>query len=74
MLENRKPTDFDRIVRPREAARLLGSSVPSLYRWCREGRLPRPTRFGPGSSGWRLSVLEAFLRRAEEANRDGEAG
>ena len=46
-----------------EVARLLGVESVTIYRWCRQGRLPC---LKPGKA-WRIrrSALEAFLRQAE---------
>ena len=48
---------------PRDPSRALGVGPVTVYRWCRQGRLPC---LKPGKS-WRIrrSALEAFLRRAE---------
>lgn len=54
------------ILRPAEAARFLSVSVQTLYRWAAQGRLPRPLRFGPRTSGWKLADLEAYIARMEQ--------
>jgi prophage regulatory protein len=58
-----RPDDktLSRIVRPSEAARLLGISRATLYRWERAGRLATRVILGPGVSGWRESDLAAFI-------------
>lgn len=52
------------IVRPTQAARLLGISRPTLYRWERAGRLAPRVILGPGVSGWREEDLAAFVAAA----------
>jgi predicted DNA-binding transcriptional regulator AlpA len=58
---------MDRIVRPLEAAELLGIGVSTLYEWLSDASaehpLPRPRKVGPRSVGWPLSELEEFIRR-----------
>ena len=53
------------IIRPREAAEYLGIGRSTLYRYVNEGVLPRPIKIGPQVTGWRLSVLDDFLRQRE---------
>jgi len=32
----------------------------SVWRWLKEGKLPNPTRFGSGTTRWRLSDIEKW--------------
>lgn len=61
------------ILRPAEAARYLGVSPQTVYRWAQTGSLPRPIKMGPRSSGWRLHDLEKFLEEREQLSRGGDA-
>ncbi len=61
------------MLRPAEAARFLGVSVQTAYRWAAIGRLPRPLKLGPRTSGWRLADLQAFLDRMEQEADGGSA-
>jgi len=55
-------TQSRRLVRTTEAARYLGVSVPTLWRWARERpNFPRPQRLGPRSSRWDLTDVDAWL-------------
>lgn len=55
---------LSRIVRPAQAARLLGISRATLYRWEAAGRLAPRVLLGPGTSGWREEDLAAFIDAA----------
>jgi len=55
---------LSQIIRPGCAARLLGISRSSLYRWEASGRLAPRVILGPGTSGWREEDLAAFLASA----------
>jgi predicted DNA-binding transcriptional regulator AlpA len=64
---------LSRIVRPAQAARLLGISRATIYRWEASGRLAPRVILGPGTSGWREDDLAAFLASAPRGGRRGEA-
>ncbi len=55
---------LSRILRPAQAARLLGISRATLYRWAAAGRLAPRVILGPGTSGWREEDLAAFIAAA----------
>lgn len=64
-------TDTDPIV-PREQARrdyLMGVHRMTVFRWIKSGRLPAPIRITKKTTGWRRSVLEAFVRSLEQEGR-----
>ena len=52
------------ILRPAQAARLLGISRATIYRWEKAGRLAPRVILGPGTSGWREEDLAAFIDAA----------
>jgi prophage regulatory protein len=58
------PAPLSRILRPAQAARLLGISRATLYRWERAGRLAPRVILGPNTSGWREEDLAAFIAEA----------
>lgn len=60
---------LSRIVRPAQAARLLGISRATLYRWESSGRLAPRVILGPNTSGWREEDLAAFIAEAPRGGR-----
>lgn len=46
-----------------------GVSVPTLWRWVKDGKFPQPVKLGPGSTRWRESDVLAW-----ERTRLAEAG
>lgn len=66
---------LDRLIRPTEAARLLGLSKSTLWRMRRRGDLPEPLKISSGAVGWRASTLEEWLDdRQAEAEAASPAG
>ena len=56
------------IYRPRAAAKYLGVSPSTLYRWAAATDFPRPIKLGRQASGWRKADLDKWLdSRAEGA-------
>lgn len=53
--------------RRKEAARLLGVSITTLWRWTRSGLLPKALKLGPNSSGWESTTIEDFLKSRRAA-------
>lgn len=52
------------ILRPAQAARLLGVSRATIYRWEKESRIPPRVILGPGTSGWREEDIAKFIDAA----------
>ena len=49
------------MLRPREAARCVGVSRPTIDRWRNAGRFPEALQLGSQAIGWRRSDLDAWL-------------
>lgn len=64
------PAPLSRILRPAHAARVLGISRATLYRWEKAGRLAPRVILGPGTSGWREEDLAAFIAAAPRGGPD----
>lgn len=41
-----------------EAALRYGVSRPTIWRWAKQGKFPKPIKLGAGSTRWRSSDLE----------------
>ena len=59
-----------RIIRPRELAKMLSLSVPTLYRMQQEGRLPQKIKFSHHAVGWLSTDIDEWL----EQNKDHRSG
>lgn len=54
-----------RILRADEVARRLGGvHRTTLWRWVQEGRLPAPTRYGRGVTGWLEEDINNWIAKA----------
>ncbi len=47
-------------LRDTEVANRYSVSRPTIWRWVKEGRFPKPIKLGIGSTRWRYSDLEAW--------------
>ena len=45
----------------REVARVLAISMPTLWRYVKQERVPQPIRLGPRVLRWRLRDIERFV-------------
>lgn len=61
---------LSRILRPAHAARVLGISRATLYRWEKAGRLAPRVILGPNTSGWKEEDLAAFIAAAPRGGPD----
>lgn len=54
-------TLVDPLIDEPNACELLGVHRSTLWRWVREGKLPKPTKLGPGVARWRASQINGFI-------------
>jgi prophage regulatory protein len=59
-----------RIMRANEVMRRLGASRTTIWRWEREGKMPRKRRVGPNIVGWREDEIEEWW--ASQNPEDGD--
>ena len=56
------------ILRPKTLCKMLGISIPTLYRWEAEGKFPvQKIKIGPNSVGYRSDAVEKWIE--EKANQ-----
>ena len=60
-----------RIVRTKELTERLGISRVTLWRWERQGRVPRKRQLGPNTVGWLESEIEAWFATTAPSDIDG---
>ena len=55
-------------IRPQGLAIMLAVHRTTLWRWVRDGHLPRPVQLGPNTVAWDSAEIDAWLvaRAAEE--------
>jgi prophage regulatory protein len=61
-----RENDFNRIVRMKELKLLLGVSNATIYRYIKLNKFPKPIQLSTNIVGWRLSVVEAWIKEREE--------
>ena len=57
----------DPILSRKAVAQHLGVSIATLFRLCRDGRLPKPIRISTNRVGWKRSTIERFIAEREAA-------
>jgi len=54
----------DAFVDKYQVCKLLSCSVATVWRWCKDGRLPKPVKFGARLTRWRVGDLRELLQRS----------
>lgn len=62
-----------RLVDVRGVAAALDISVPTAWRWNKQGILPKPLKVGPNSTRWLWSEIEAWIGARASERRAGAA-
>ena len=60
-----------KILKAGEVAKILRISKPTLYRWCAEGKFPKPIKIVKGgkSAGWLSTTIDKHLENLEQARK-----
>lgn len=51
----------------RDVAQIFRVSRSTVWRWSREGRFPRPRKFGPGCARWSQADVDAHAAKSPPA-------
>ncbi|APX94305.1 hypothetical protein BWR19_15940 [Halomonas sp. 1513] len=54
------PTDAPVFMTATQVAKRESVSVPTIWRWAREGKFPQPVKLGDNCTRWRLADLLAW--------------
>ena len=60
-------------IRAQELATMLAVHRTTLWRWVRDGHLPRPVQLGPNTVAWNSAEIEAWLTARAGAREHGAA-
>jgi len=52
----------ERFLRVAEVIEVVAVSRTTIWRWCREGRFPRPRQLGPGVVGFLASEVDEWFQ------------
>ena len=63
-----------RIMRANELAKLLGVSRVTVWRWEREGRIPKKRQLGPNVVGWLESEIDEWWASKHSEGEDHATG
>lgn len=53
-------------VRVKVVSKLLGVSVPSVWRYARLNLIPAPKTIGPNATGWNVGEIRDYLERLSD--------
>jgi prophage regulatory protein len=55
-------------LRVQQLAQRWDVSVPTVWRWTADGKIPSPLKLSPGTTRWRLDEIEAYEKSLEGGN------
>ena len=60
-------------IRAQELAAMLAVHRTTLWRWVRDGHLPRPVKLGPNTVAWESTQVDAWLAAREAEQKSSSA-
>lgn len=57
------------LVTTKDHSGLLPVSAPTIWRWCREGRFPKPFKLSERVTVWDADEVDSWLTQQREAAR-----
>jgi prophage regulatory protein len=67
------PIPTRQYIRAQEFAAMLAVHRTTLWRWVRDGHLPRPVKLGPNTVAWESTQIDAWLAAREAAQKNDSA-
>jgi prophage regulatory protein len=58
----------------KQVADLLVVAVSTIWLWVKEGKFPKPIKFGKRATRWSIEKVQGFVEQMEELNRDKDKG
>ncbi|HGY5110833.1 TPA: helix-turn-helix transcriptional regulator [Citrobacter braakii] len=52
---------INRYIRPKNLAEELGISMPSLWRWVKAGKMPKPIKLSPRVAAFSTAEINSWL-------------
>jgi prophage regulatory protein len=56
---------FDKCIRIKQVAEMVGFSKPTIYRLIRKGTFPKPFNISTNCVVWRVSAIENWIKERE---------
>ncbi len=69
MGEQQRTQGKKRYLRVKAVAQFLGVSEPTIWKWSREDKMPRPIKLGPRTTVWDMSEVTAWVARKTEGGK-----
>jgi predicted DNA-binding transcriptional regulator AlpA len=60
-------------IRPLVNLKILPYSATTIWRLCRNGKFPRPTKISPGITAWRVGDIRNYLHTICQKSNGGGA-
>ena len=55
-------------IREKVVVSICGITKSTLWRWCAEGKFPRPVKLGPATTAWDIVAVRRWMESKRNAN------